>query len=176
MFFRVMRLLVPALASVILFTACAPLVILNATNEQDKFAKTFSPPGDKSLIYVYLDEPGLNVAEYLVVDGRVAGILRPTFYLMSIVAPGGHRVGLGHTEAESILLDTEQGKTYFINAHVSCENGQSHAQLQLIDESTGRQRVLASNLANVRVFGIPLLNDKRSDSCALPAGKGQDGV
>ena len=176
MFFRVMRLLVPALASVILFTACAPLVILNATIEQDKFAKTFSPPGDKSLIYVYVDEPGLNISKHLVVDGRVAGILRTSSYMMSIVTPGGHRVGLGHTEADSILLDTEQGKTYFINARLSCEDGKSHAQLQLVDEPTGRQNVLVSNLANVRVFGIPLLNDKPANSCTPPAGKGQDGV
>ena len=170
MMFRLIRLAVFASSSLLFLTACAPAVLMNASNEQDKFAKTFSPPDDKSLIYVYLDEPTLNVSKHVLIDGRIAGMVRPSFYLMSNVTPGRHRVGLGHMEENSILLDTDQGKTYFISAHASCEEGKAHAQLQIVDESTGRQHILVSRLANITLFGKPLLNDSATPTCGTSSG------
>ena len=163
--FGSIRLAVSALSSAILLTACAPVVLMNATIEQDKLAKTFLPPEDKSLIYVFLDEPNVKISKHVVVDGRVAGLVRPSFYVVSKVPPGRHQVGVGHAEADSISLDTEQGKTYFINARTSCEGGHSHAQLQLVDESIGKERVSVSNLANITLFGVPLLNDRPVNPC-----------
>lgn len=170
MIFRSIRLAVFASSSLLLLSACAPLVLLNASLEQDKFAKTFSAPDDRSLIYLYLDDQNPNVSEHAVIDGRIAGMVRPSFYLMSAVTPGRHRVGLGHTEENSILLDTDQGKTYFITAHVRCEEGKSHAQLQIVDDATGRQHVMVSSLANITLFGIPLLDGAIAGACGLPAG------
>ena len=170
MFLPPLRLVITALSPLLLLTACAPAMLMNAGIEQDRFAKRFTAPDDKSLIYVYIDEPAPNISKHLVVDGRVAGLVGPSSYLMSNVAPGQHRIGLGHTAEDIIVLDTEQGKTYFITANVSCVDGRSRAQLRLVDESTGRQHVLASSLANITLLGRPLLNDKPANDCRLPGG------
>ena len=166
------RLLVAALLQALLLSGCTALVLLNAANEQDKFAKTFSPPDDKALIYVYLAEQNLNIFNRVVIDGRIAGMIRPSLFSMSNVMPGRHRVGLDHLEADSILVDAEQGKSYFYSAHVSCEGGAAHAQLQLVDESTGRRQVSASTLANITLFGTPVFSDDGpTDKCPLSIGK-----
>ena len=164
---RCAALLVPAL---LVLNACAPVVLMNASIEQDRYAKTFSPPADKSLIYIYLEEPTLNVTKHVVIDGRIAGISRPSTYLMTNVPPGRHRVGLGHTDENSIWIDTDQGKNYFVKAHVSCEEGKTRALLEMADEATGRQQILASSLANITLFGRPLLNESVTRSCGTHLG------
>ena len=166
MFLRSMRLAVSALLSTLLLSGCMAVVLLNAANEQDNFAKTFSPSDDMSLIYVYLADVNPNISKHLVIDGRVAGMVRPAAYSISNVTPGRHRVGLDHMEADSILLDVERGRVYFVDAHVWCEDGALHARLQLADETTGRQHVMKSSLANIALFGVPLLNDKPTGTCS----------
>ena len=44
--------------------------------------------------------------------------------------------------------------------------------MQVVDESTGKQHVLASNLANITLFGTPLLNGKPFAACPQPAAAG----
>ena len=170
MIFRLIQLAAFAALSLLLLTACTPVALQNAANEQDKFAKTFSAPDNKSLIYVYLDEPTPGIAKHVLIDGRIAGMVRPSFYLMSNVTPGQHRVGVGHREENSILLDTDQGRTYFITAHASCADGNSHVQLQMVEESIGKQHILESRLANITLFGRPLLNDRPNSGCGSPSG------
>ena len=168
MVFRSIRLVMLAMLATLVLNACAPAVLLNASIEQDRFAKTFSPPEDKSLVYVYLDEPTPNIAKHVEIDGRVAGLIRPSFYLMSRVAPGHHRVGLGHAGADSIALDTDPGKMYFISVHASCEDGKTRVQLEIVEESTGKQHILLSRLANITLFGHPLLTDRPAGECGAP--------
>ena len=170
MSFRSMRVAVCALLPGLLLSGCTAAVLINAANEQDNVAKTFSPPDDMSLIYVYLAKPNRNLFNHVVIDGRIAGMARPSFYSVSNVPPGRHRVGLGSVETDSLLLNAEPGKAYFIDAHVSCDDGTSHAQLRLVDDSTGRQHVLDSSLANITLFGTPLLNDSPTGVCSLPVG------
>jgi hypothetical protein len=55
---------------------------------------------------------------------------------------------------------------------VSCKGGGAHAQLQLVDESTGKRQVAASNLANITLFGNPLFNDDgAADNCPVSIGE-----
>jgi hypothetical protein len=172
MFLKRMLLAVVAVLQALALSGCAAVVLLNAANEQDKFAKTFSPPDGRALIYVYFGEPNLNISNRVAIDGRVTGLIRPSFYSVSNVMPGRHRVELDQMQADSILLDAEQGKAYFLDARVSCEGGAAHAHLHLVDDSTGMRQVSASNLANITLFGNPLFNDNGpADICRLSISK-----
>jgi hypothetical protein len=181
MFLKRMLLAVAVLLQALALSGYAADVQLNAANEQDKFAKTFSPPHGKALIYVYLAEPNLNISNRVVIDGRVTEMIRPSLFSMSNVMPGRHRVGLDHLGADSILLDAEQGKAYFLEARVSCEGGAARAQLQIVDASTGMRQISAPNFSSVTLFGDPLLNDLfgnpllndagLTDNCRLSIGK-----
>ena len=172
MSFKSMRLAIAALLQALALSGCGVVVLINAANEQDKFAKTFSPPDDKALIYVYLADRSSNMSNRVVIDGRIAGTIRPAFFSMSNVMPGPHRVGLAHMETDSILLEAEEGKTYFLGADVSCAGGAAHARLRLVDESTGRRQVAASDLANITLFGNPLFNDDGpAGQCPLSIGE-----
>lgn len=161
MFVTRMRVIVSALMSAIWLSGCSVAVLINTGNEQDKFAKTFSPPGDKALIYVYSADPNPNNIIHVLVDGRISGTVNASYYSISNVIPGPHRVGLEHEESNSILVDVEPGKSYFVDARMLCEGGAAHAQLTLVDESIGKRRVLASQLGNITLFGVALLNAER---------------
>jgi len=172
MFLKSILLAVAALLQTLVLSGCAVVVLLNEANEQDKIAKTFSAPDDKALIYVYLAEQNVNISNRVVIDGRIAGMIRPSLFSISNVMPGRHRVGLEHLETESILLDAEQRKVYFFDVHVSCEGGAARVQLQLVDESIGRRQVSASKLANITLFGNPLFNDDGpAAQCPLSIGE-----
>ena len=172
MILRLLRLALLLAPPLFILNGCATAVLLNASIEQERFAKTFSPPDDRSLIYVYLGEPTLNVSKHVVIDGRIAGMARQSVYMMANVPPGRHRVGLGHIEENSIWIDTDGGRNYFVNAHVSCEEGKTRVLLEVADEAAGRQHILASSLANITIFGRPLLNDTITRACGPNLGNG----
>ena len=51
-------------------------------------------------------------------------------------------------------------------------NGAARAHLQLVDESVGKTQVLHSSLANITLFGIPLLdNDVVVADCSVMTGQ-----
>ena len=71
-----------------------------------------------------------------------------------------------------MTLEVEQGRSYFVDTRLFCENGAARAHLQLVDESVGKTQVLHSNLANITLFGIPLLdNDVVVADCSVMTGQ-----
>lgn len=164
--FRTIRLMVAAGIAALL-SGCA-VVLMGIAVEQDDRAKLFSPRDGKSLIYVYLDEPSMGISSNVILDGKIAGIIRPQTYLVSHVEPGPHTIkaGEGVTAANNLAFDTEPGGIYFIREQVFCEEGKPISYLYLVDEATGRERVTASYLGGITLSNIPLLNGTPASDCA----------
>lgn len=156
-----------------LLSGCAPVVLMVTAAEQDDHAKLFSPRDGESLIYVYLDELSISVSNYVVIDGRIAGIIRPQTYLVSRVARGHHTIWTDKATADtnSIALNTESGQIYFIGEQVLCEEGKPLIYLYLMNEEIGRERVIASALNGITLFNIPLLTETPTGVCG--PGKGE---
>lgn len=164
--FRTIGLMIAA-GFAALLCGCAPVVLMVTSAEQDDRAKLFSPHDGKSLLYVYLDEPSMGVSNYVVIDGKIAGIIRPSTYLVSHVEPGPHTIRTGESiaVANGITFNTEPGRTYFIREQVLCEEGKPLIYLYLVNEATGRERVIASALGGITWFKIPLLTETPTNGC-----------
>jgi hypothetical protein len=123
-------------------SGCAIVTLMSMEPEQR--AALFLVPADKAVIYVYRD--GANDDTRLLalsVDGNPVGEIPPTKFLFHEVAPGHHTLASLGAESDSIELDTEAGKAYFVGQVVDCAEARIQLYLHTADPVEGRARVRA---------------------------------
>lgn len=136
------------LATMIL-SGCAKVPL--APEEADRAHKLFaSPRGGVAGLYLFRDSmAGLMLKKTLYVDGERIGETAPMTYLYTEVAPGKHVISteseFGNNELE---IDTESGQLYFVRQYLKMGVFVAGANLQLVPESKGRERVLECRLAD----------------------------
>jgi hypothetical protein len=121
-------------------SGCAAAVLYSFEPEQR--AAWFLVPADKAVIYFYRDEQSDGTLPLVLsVDGKVVGEARPTKFLFYEVAPGHHTLVSSGAASDSIELDTEPGKTYFVGQQVECDASQLHLHLHEDKPAAGKVRV-----------------------------------
>ena len=123
-------------------SGCAVVVILNM--EQEQRAALFLVPPDKAVIYFFRDEANNDALPLaLSVDGNAVGETLPTRFLFYEVEPGHHVLVSAGAPSDSIALDTEAGKMYFVGQEVGCDATHLRLHLHTVDPAAGRARVQA---------------------------------
>lgn len=124
----------------LLLVGCASVPMANI--ERDNMAKTFAPQADKAKIYVYRNEKfGAAIKLPVALDGRLVGDTASKTYFLFVVPPGEHKL-ITKAENDSILpLMVEAGRNYFVWQEIKMGLWAARANLQLVDELTGRKGV-----------------------------------
>ncbi len=116
--------------------------------EPEERAALFLVPEDKAVIYFFRDETSDDALPLaLSIDGNTAGETRPTRFQFYEVAPGRHTLMSPGALSDSIGLDAEAGKTYFVGQEVGCNEWPLRIHLHAVDPAAGRARVRALYLA-----------------------------
>lgn len=143
------RILIGAVViAVSLFSGCAS--VPTASPEQDTALKQFTlPAGDKAGLYIFRNSfAGQALKKTLYVDDVVVGeTANKTFFYREIM-PGKHTLS---TETEfgnnSITLQAEGGKNYFVRQYIKMGAFVGGAGLEIVSEEEGKREVLKCVLA-----------------------------
>lgn len=131
-----------------ILTGCASVPM--ASIERDAQAKSFATKADKANIYLYRNESmGAAIKMDVAMDGKNLGQTAAKTYFALEVSPGKHAL-LSKAENDSILeLSTDAGKNYFVWQEVKMGLMYARSQLQLVDETIGRNGVSECKLIEV---------------------------
>lgn len=134
-------LLAPVLLLALLLGGCASVPMDSL--DSDQRSKRFSPPADKSGIYLYRHESfGGAIPMTVTLDGRVAGQTGPKTYFHWIVEPGRHEISSISENTSTLVLDTLPGNSYYIWQEVKMGLWMARSLLQEVDAATGQAGVL----------------------------------
>jgi len=119
--------------------------------EKTALAKQFNPPSEgHSGLYIYRDSIlGAALKKDIWVDGECVGETVPKiFFYEEVVGDKEHTIS---TESEfspnDLLVKTESGKNYFVNQYIKLGAFVGGANLELVDEATGKQAVAQLDMA-----------------------------
>ncbi|WP_432474587.1 DUF2846 domain-containing protein [Amphritea sp. HPY] len=132
-----------------LLSGCASVPM--DTPEKAALAKQFNPPTEgHSGLYIYRDSVfGAALKKDVWVDGKCIGETAPKIFFYEEVTGGEeHQIS---TESEfspnDLLVKTESGKNYFVNQYIKMGAFVGGANVELVDENTGKQAVAKLDLA-----------------------------
>ena len=142
-------ILIATVVAISFLSGCASVPM--DTPEKDKLAKEFNSPSEgNSGLYIYR-ENGLGAAlkkSIWVNDKCVGESAQSVFFYEEVIGGQEHKVS---TESEfspnDLLVKTEPGKNYFINQYIKMGVFVGGANLKLVDENKGKEKVSQLNLA-----------------------------
>ena len=133
----------------LLLAGCASVQM--APPDQDIKAKDFAAPQNLALLYIYRSESLAPVVSMGVsVNGTWLGQTVVRSYFRLDVMPGTYRIESYARDVSTLDVTAEAGKTYFIWQEVKAG---PVTQLQLVDDSVGRDGVTKSKLIVTSVVG-----------------------
>lgn len=110
--------------------------------------KTFVASQDTSGIYIYRNESfGAAIHMDVLVDGKPLGQTAAKTYFRVEMAPGRHTVTSISENSDTLAIDTEAGKLYFVWQEVKMGLMYARTKLHLTQENDGEKGVLESRLA-----------------------------
>lgn len=119
--------------------------------EKAALAKQFNPPSEgHSGLYIYRDSIlGTALKKDIWVDDKCVGETVPkVFFYEEVIGDMEHKIS---TESEfspnDLLVKTESGKNYFVNQYIKMGAFVGGANLELVDEETGKQAVAQLDMA-----------------------------
>ena len=128
------------LISLAVLTGCAS--IQYAPPEQDAEAKAFISTPDKSTIYLYRDESfGAAVSMDVYLNDEFKGITGAKSYFVWTVDPGTHVIKSVAEDEETVTLETEPNKQYFVWQEVKMGIMSAGNDLHIVDEEKGMKGV-----------------------------------
>jgi hypothetical protein len=130
-----------------LFSGCATVPM--ASKEADATAKKFKEPTEGSAgVYIYRNEVmGAAIRMNLFVDDKLIGPTTAKTYHYVEIAPGNHTFK-GSSENDSIIdVEAIANKLYYIWQEVKMGFMYARNKIQLVDEITGQNGVMESELA-----------------------------
>ena len=142
-----------------LLTGCANTQL--ASKEEDALAKQFSPPADRSYIYIIRESAirGQAIHLSISIDRGVVGAIQNKTYALVDVKPGKHIVEVGNSvngkgpnldflHPLRINLETLPGRSYFIAGHLTMGT----PDIKVIPESQGRSLIVDKNFKRVKTL------------------------
>ena len=135
------QVLLPLLLAATL-AGCASVPMGDA--QQDAALKTFVVPKGKSGLYIYRNESiGGAITMDVAVNGNPIGQTGAKTFLYKEVAPGKHTITSKAENTDTLTLQTQPGRAYFVWQEVKMEFAAARSKLHLVDEATGRRMQLA---------------------------------
>ena len=137
-----------ALLVMLFLSGCATVPM--ASTDKDAAKKAFkAPPANKAGLYVYRNSSfGGALKKNIYIDGKLIGESAPKTYFYRDIMPGMRKLS---TESEfsdnSLSLNAQAGKNYFVRQYIKMGVFVGGANLQLMSEAEGKKGVLQSKLA-----------------------------
>lgn len=117
------------------FSGCTPKMI-KASIEQDKIAKEFKTNSEKSNIYICRNEHfGSAINMPVTFDGKFIGKTEGRSYFYLTVKPGKHSIMSLTENVQTLLLNTEKNKNYFVWQEVKMGMWEADSKLHKVDQS-----------------------------------------
>ena len=117
------------------FAGCAPKMI-KASFEQDKTAKEFKTNPEKSNIYICRNEHfGSAINMPLTLDGKFIGKTEGRSYFYLTVKPGEHTIQSLTENVQTLLLNTEKNKNYFVWQEVKMGMWEADSKLHKVNKN-----------------------------------------
>ena len=133
------------------FSGCVPKMI-KASIEQDKLAKEFKTNSEKSNIYICRNEfMGSAINMPLTLDGKFIGKTEGSSYFYLTVKPGKHNIQSLTENVQTLLLDTEKNKNYFVWQEVKMGIWEADSKLHKVnaEHDFGKKCVLDTKMLKV---------------------------
>ncbi len=125
---------------------CAQVPMGNAGS--DAKAKTFQTKPAVAGLYIYRNEIfGAAIHIDLALDGQIIGRTAPQTYFYTELAPGEHTITAAGENADTLTLNAEAGKNYYVWQEMKMGLLLARAKLHLMDETSGQKGVLECKLA-----------------------------
>jgi opacity protein-like surface antigen len=119
-----------------------------ASPEDDKQAKQATPPAGSALIYIFRNEdPPVEYAVPVVLDGQRIGQTRPRTFLLATVVPGTHNLISGDKVITNLSVECKAGKTYFISQKAIGGVYPVRTELVVANPASARRTINQSQLA-----------------------------
>ncbi|MGY5452789.1 DUF2846 domain-containing protein [Agarivorans sp. MS3-6] len=143
--------LLAAAITVVFLSGCSSVPM--ESSEKNQAALSFSQPAeDTAVIYVYRRNTmaGAALKKDVLIDDQCIGETAPgIFFYHEVAANTEHKIS---TESEfspnDLLLDTEGGKSYFVEQYIKFGVLVGGAGLEQVDEETGKKEVSKLKLAS----------------------------
>lgn len=135
------------------FSGCAPKMA-KASLELDALAKEFKTNPEKSNIYICRNESfGAAVSMPITLDGKFIGKTDGSSFFYLTVKPGKHNIQSLTENVQTLLLDTEKNKNYFVWQEVKMGMWAADSKLHKVNESHeyGRKCVLDTKMLKENV-------------------------
>jgi hypothetical protein len=118
-----------------------------ASRDADIEAKKFLPVTDKAVLYIYRDQfMGSAWQIPITVNGVLIGNTGGFTFFRKTLSPGEYVVESWGEDLTQIELNLEAGKIYYVRHKTRTGFATIHAELHLVDETTGREGVKQSKL------------------------------
>lgn len=142
------RMLSIALAMALTLAGCQQLPL----TPQDIEAKKFESIPGKAAIYIVRDAVSADVGAPLWLDQGAQITTYAGTYYRWVVDPGSHTIAAIGASTASIKIQAEAGKIYFAHYRVegSMRSGVASSALELMDNQTGRARVMQAVLVQTQ--------------------------
>lgn len=142
------RVLMVALVLALTLTGCQQLPL----TPQDIEAKKFESIPGKAAIYIVRDTVSADVGAPLWLDQGAQITTYAGTYYRWVVNPGSHTIEAIGASTASIKIQAEAGKLYFVHHMVegSMRSGVAASALELMDNQTGRARVMQAVLVQTQ--------------------------
>jgi hypothetical protein len=135
-----------AVSGMLFLSGCASVPMGDET--QDAALKNFTAPQEVAGLYIYRNESiGAGVKMEVEVDGQPLGKTAALTYLYTELPSGKHTIVSRAENDDSLDVEVQAGKLYYIWQEVKMGFLYARNKLQLVDEPTGQAGVLATKLA-----------------------------
>lgn len=143
-----MRRMVTAAAACLALNGCMAVAVNQMV--ADRQGKSFQPPRDEAMIYLYGVTSCDNAASAANVRHSLSTLaIYPGTYKFFPVKPGVHNLRVsGHP---TISIETQAGQNYFVETTVACDGAMPRIRQRVVDQEEGKFRVRASVLG----LGVP---------------------
>ena len=133
-------------AILLVLSGCASVPMGDKT--QDASLKQFAAKPDVAGLYIYRNESmGGAVHMDVAVDGKPLGQTAAKTYFYTEVAPGKHTITSTAENTDTLELDAQAGKLYYIWQEVKMGLLYARTKLHLADKAEGQTGVLETQLA-----------------------------
>jgi hypothetical protein len=135
-----------AFAAAVLLSACASAPA--GHEKQEAALKTFEPKSEAAGLYVVRSESAAAFLSMVVeVDGKPMAKTSSQSFAYLELAPGKHVITSKAENVDSLELNVEAGKLYYVLQETKPGNFYVRSKLRLVDEAEGQQGVKVSKLA-----------------------------
>ena len=150
------------LVSATILSGCATTTL--APQSADSDAKAFNATPNKSTIYLYRNESfGAALTMDVYLDDKFQGYTAANSYFMWVVDPGEHVIKSVAEDTETVTLETEPNKLYFVWQEVKMGFVSGGNDLHIVSDEEGKNGVneckLIDSTAAEKILKVRNKND-----------------